>query len=113
MTASILNREIKLSNSPKEREQYENLADLYSIFKTTEAIEKAYVRDAITEDEFVFFQIFKEEMKFTGKKRLKAAITKLRTQFKSAEKLAQPFLPGGIQAFLKEYKANYEREIIF
>jgi hypothetical protein len=32
---------------------YDNMADLYSIIKTTEALEKAYVRDAITADEYV------------------------------------------------------------
>ena len=30
---------------------YDNMADLYSIIKTTEVLEKAYVRDAITPEE--------------------------------------------------------------
>lgn len=30
---------------------FDNMADLYSIIKTTEALEKAYVRDAISAEE--------------------------------------------------------------
>lgn len=43
--------EVKLFNNPKEREMYENMADLFSILKTTEHLEKAHMRDAITPEE--------------------------------------------------------------
>lgn len=36
---------------PKDREYYENLADLYSIFMAMENLEKAYIRDIISADE--------------------------------------------------------------
>ena len=42
---------IKLYNNNTEREMYDNLADLYAIIKTTEAVEKALLRDAIGGDE--------------------------------------------------------------
>ena len=40
---------IKLGRTPKERTLYEQLGDLYSLIVTTEHIETAYVRDAISE----------------------------------------------------------------
>jgi hypothetical protein len=43
--------EVKLYNNPKEREMYENMADLFSIIKTTEALERAHMRDAINYEE--------------------------------------------------------------
>ncbi len=45
-------QEVKLYNNPKEREMYENMADLYSIIKTTEALERAHMRDAINYEEY-------------------------------------------------------------
>lgn len=39
--------EVKLWNDRRERERYDNLADLYSIIRATEKLEKAYVRDII------------------------------------------------------------------
>lgn len=37
----------KLWNDKRERERYDNLADLYAIIRATEKLEKAYVRDII------------------------------------------------------------------
>ena len=42
------NTKVKLYSNAREREHYENLADLYAIIKTVEHVEKAYIRDAIT-----------------------------------------------------------------
>jgi ESCRT-I complex subunit VPS28 len=44
--------ELKLWNDKAEREMYENFADLYAIIKTTEKLEKAYVRDVIGAKEY-------------------------------------------------------------
>ena len=44
---------MKLYGNNTEREMYDNLADLYAIIKTTEAVEKAHLRDAIGGDECV------------------------------------------------------------
>ena len=46
---------IELFSSPQEREAYETMADLYSIFLVTENLEKAYIRDAISADEYTAF----------------------------------------------------------
>ncbi|KAF1318377.1 Vacuolar protein sorting-associated protein 28, partial [Globisporangium splendens] len=45
-------REVKLWNDTKDRRKFEDLSDLFAIIKTTEHLEAAYVRDAITPDEF-------------------------------------------------------------
>jgi len=44
--------EIKLFTSKKEQETYENLADLFAILKSTEKLERAYVRDTISAKEY-------------------------------------------------------------
>ena len=44
--------EIKLYDSVSERKRYEELADLYSIFRTTEFVEAVYVEDSISEKEY-------------------------------------------------------------
>jgi len=43
---------IELFESSRERESYDNLADLYAIIFATERLERAYARDAITREEY-------------------------------------------------------------
>jgi hypothetical protein len=45
--------DVKLATNASERTYYDNLGDLYSIFVTTELLEKAYVRDSVTASECV------------------------------------------------------------
>lgn len=44
--------EVKLWNDKREREMYENFAELYAIIKATDKLEKAYVRDIITSSDY-------------------------------------------------------------
>lgn len=44
--------EVKLWNDKREREMYDNLAELFAIIKATEKLEKAYVRDIISAAEY-------------------------------------------------------------
>ncbi|EPS64089.1 hypothetical protein M569_10690, partial [Genlisea aurea] len=44
--------EVKLWNDKREREMYENFAELFAIIKATEKLEKAYVRDIIAPGEY-------------------------------------------------------------
>lgn len=44
--------EVKLWNDKREREMYDNFAELYAIIKTTEKLEKAYIRDIIAPSEY-------------------------------------------------------------
>ncbi|KAK9808285.1 hypothetical protein WJX73_007572 [Symbiochloris irregularis] len=43
---------VRLWNSKKEHEMLENYADLFAILKTTEKLERAYVRDAVTAKDY-------------------------------------------------------------
>ena len=51
-TSLNLDEELKLYTNSREREKYENMADLYSIIVCTEHLEKAYIRDSITSQEY-------------------------------------------------------------
>mmetsp|Transcript_17221 Transcript_17221/g.58473 ORF Transcript_17221/g.58473 Transcript_17221/m.58473 type:complete len:242 (-) Transcript_17221:47-772(-) len=44
--------EVKLHDSAQERRMYEDLADLFAIFKVTEHLEMAFARDAITDSAY-------------------------------------------------------------
>ncbi|KAK2751051.1 Vacuolar protein-sorting-associated protein 28 [Myotisia sp. PD_48] len=53
LSATInLDEEVKLSSTPAERDLYESLAELYSIIVTLDGLEKAYIKDAVTESEY-------------------------------------------------------------
>ncbi|KAL1957477.1 hypothetical protein VTO42DRAFT_5940 [Malbranchea cinnamomea] len=53
LSASInLDEEVKLTSSSAERDLYESLAEIYSIIVTLDGLEKAYIKDAITEAEY-------------------------------------------------------------
>lgn len=45
-------QEVKLASSPAERDLYETLAEIYSIIVTLDGLEKAYIRDAVSESEY-------------------------------------------------------------
>ena len=44
---------MKLGRTPRDRTLFEQLGDLYSLLVTTDHIEKAFVRDAISDQESV------------------------------------------------------------
>ncbi len=53
LTATVnLDEEVKLAESSAERDLYESLAEIYSIIITLDALEKAYLRDSIQENEY-------------------------------------------------------------
>ncbi|KAI9759308.1 MAG: Vacuolar protein-sorting-associated protein 28 [Chaenotheca gracillima] len=53
LSATInLDEEVKLTTSNAESELYDSLAEIYSIIITLDAIEKAYIKDSITEAEY-------------------------------------------------------------
>lgn len=52
-TSSIsLNEEVRLYSSPKERERYENLAELYSIIVSLDYLEKAFLKDSVAQQDY-------------------------------------------------------------
>lgn len=79
--------EIRLWNDKKEREMYENFADLYAIIKTTEKLEKAYVRDIISAKEY------------------EPACVKLIAQFKTLRTTLKDTVPD-VERFMTAYKMD-------
>lgn len=53
LSATInLDEEVKLSTTSTERDLYDSLAEIYSIITTLDALEKAYLKDSITEADY-------------------------------------------------------------
>ena len=47
-----LSQEVKLYTTPAERDLWDSLAEIYSIIVTLDGLEKAYIKDSITEAEY-------------------------------------------------------------
>lgn len=47
-----LDEEVKLADSAVERDLLDSLAEIYSIIRTLDGLEKAYIKDAVTETEY-------------------------------------------------------------
>lgn len=47
-----LMQEVKLSANSAERDLYDSLAEIYSIIVTLDALEKAYLKDSVTEGDY-------------------------------------------------------------
>jgi len=77
--------EVKLYTNNKERELYENLADVYAIIKALEHLEKAYVRDSVSAKDYT------------------PACTKLIAQYKTAQNLVKDW---DLTKFMQEYKLD-------
>lgn len=53
LTARInLDEEVKLADSAAERDLIDSLAEIYSIIRTLDGLEKAYIKDALPETEY-------------------------------------------------------------
>jgi len=87
-----LETEVKLYSNNREREMFDNMADLYSIIKTTEALEKAYVRDAVSADDY------------------KKQCAKLITQFRAAQNLVKDYVPD-VRKFMVDYRLDCKAAI--
>ena len=86
-SSSLPLQEVKLHTTSRERATYDNLADLYSILVTTEHLEKAFMRDACTPEEYT------------------AECKKLIAHYKTAVSLLESF---SLEAFVKEYGIDCE-----
>lgn len=47
-----LMEEVKLFRNPREREKYDNLAELFAVMSTLQCLEKAYIKDCIPSREY-------------------------------------------------------------
>jgi len=85
-TASDLMEEVKLYRNAREREKFDNMADLYAVINTLQALEKANIRDCVTSKEYT------------------AACSKLLVQYKAAFKQVQGDEFSSVESFIKKYR---------
>lgn len=83
-----LYEEVKLFRQAREREKYENMADLFALVSTLQNLEKAYIRDCVTPQEYT------------------AACSRLLVQYKVAFKLVQGDDFPTIDSFVKKYRLD-------
>jgi ESCRT-I complex subunit VPS28 len=83
-----LYEEVKLYRHAREREKYDNQADLFALVATLQNLEKAYIRDCVTPQEYT------------------AACSKLLVQYKVAFKLVQGDEFPSIDAFVKKFRLD-------
>jgi ESCRT-I complex subunit VPS28 len=86
-----LEEEVELYTSSRERQAYDDQATLYAIILATEHLERAYARDAVTQQEYV------------------SECNKLISQFRLAEKAALPKLNMTTETFMKLYQMECPR----
>uniref|UniRef100_A0A1Q3FF77 Vacuolar protein sorting-associated protein 28 homolog n=1 Tax=Culex tarsalis TaxID=7177 RepID=A0A1Q3FF77_CULTA len=83
-----LYEEVKLYRHAREREKYDNMADLFALMSTLQNLEKAYIRDCVTPQEYT------------------AACSKLLVQYKVAFKLVQGDEYPSIESFVKKFRLD-------
>ncbi|XP_076333840.1 vacuolar protein sorting 28 isoform X2 [Tachypleus tridentatus] len=81
-----LYEEVRLYRSAREREKYDNMADLYAVINTLQCLEKAYIKDCVTAKEYT------------------AACSKLLVQYKAAFKQVQSDEFPNVESFLKKFR---------
>uniref|UniRef100_A0A182WAK9 Vacuolar protein sorting-associated protein 28 homolog n=1 Tax=Anopheles minimus TaxID=112268 RepID=A0A182WAK9_9DIPT len=83
-----LYEEVKLYRQAREREKYDNMADLFALVSTLQNLEKAYIRDCITPQEYT------------------AACSKLLVQYKVAFKIVQGDEFPTIDTFVRKFRLD-------
>lgn len=83
-----LYEEVKLYRHAREREKYDNMADLYALISTLQNLEKAYIWDCITSKEYT------------------AACSKYLVQYKVAFKQVQCDEYPTVDAFVKKFRLD-------
>lgn len=83
-----LYEEVKLYRHAREREKYDNMADLYALINTLQNLEKAYIWDCITPQEYT------------------ASCSKYLVQYKVAFKQVQSDEFPTVDAFVKKFRLD-------
>ena len=83
---SELYEEQRLYRTAREREKYDNLADLYAVINSLQCLEKAYIKDSVTAKEYT------------------AACSKLLVQYRAAFKQVQSRDIPDIESFMNKYR---------
>ena len=85
----------KIGGTLREQEYYEHLANLYSIIRTLDRLEKAYIRDTCSSNEYPHLGLNGSLILC----RYTSSCQKLLSQYKSAQKVE----PIDLTAFVKQY----------
>eukprot|EP00095_Tigriopus_kingsejongensis_P002308 snap_masked-scaffold347_size200506-processed-gene-0.1 protein:Tk02308 transcript:snap_masked-scaffold347_size200506-processed-gene-0.1-mRNA-1 annotation:"conserved hypothetical protein" len=80
--------EVKLYRNPREREKYDNQAELYAVINTLQHLEKAYIKDCVPATEYT------------------SQCSKLLVQYKAAFKQVQSEEFATVEAFMKKYRLD-------
>ncbi|CAH8640101.1 unnamed protein product [Schistosoma curassoni] len=80
--------EVKLYRTAREREKYDNLAELYAVINTIQCLQKAYIKDYVESKEYT------------------AACSKLLVQYKAAFKQVQGDEFATVEDFMRKYKMD-------
>ncbi|KAL8181473.1 UNVERIFIED_CONTAM: Vacuolar protein-sorting-associated protein 28 [Gekko kuhli] len=83
-----LYEEVKLYKNAREREKYDNMAELFAVVKTMQALEKAYIKDCVTPNEYT------------------AACSRLLVQYKAAFKQVQGLEINSIDDFCRKFRLD-------
>ncbi|XP_062371148.1 vacuolar protein sorting-associated protein 28 homolog [Cinclus cinclus] len=83
-----LYEEVKLYKNAREREKYDNMAELFAVVKTLQALEKAYIKDCVSPNEYT------------------AACSRLLVQFKAALKQVQGAEIASIDEFCRKFRLD-------
>uniref|UniRef100_A0A1L8DVQ3 Vacuolar protein sorting-associated protein 28 homolog n=1 Tax=Nyssomyia neivai TaxID=330878 RepID=A0A1L8DVQ3_9DIPT len=83
-----LYEEVKVYRNAREREKHDNMAELYAVINTMQYLEKAYIWDAITPQEYT------------------AACSKFLVQYKVAFKQIQGTEFPNVEAFVKKFRLD-------
>eukprot|EP00116_Pleurobrachia_bachei_P001584 sb/3461846/ len=59
-----LHEEVRLFKNAREREKYDNMADLFALIQTLQCLEKAYIKDAVSAREMCLSTRFEERAAF-------------------------------------------------
>ncbi|TIA97123.1 hypothetical protein E3P92_03499 [Wallemia ichthyophaga] len=80
--------EVRLYSNTAERDRFENLATLFGIIHSLDYLERAYVRDSITQSQYA------------------PACVKLLAQFKTILKLVAGDIAGSVDEFMAQYNMD-------
>ncbi|XP_077547034.1 vacuolar protein sorting 28 [Haemaphysalis longicornis] len=83
-----LYEEVRLYRTSREREKYDNMADLYAVINTLQCLEKAYIKDCVTPKEYT------------------AACSKLLVQYKAAFKQVQGENFSSVEDFMSAFRLD-------
>ncbi|XP_067568639.1 vacuolar protein sorting-associated protein 28 homolog isoform X1 [Pseudorca crassidens] len=80
--------EVKLYKNAREREKYDNMAELFAVVKTMQALEKAYIKDCVSPNEYT------------------AACSRLLVQYKAAFRQVQGSEISSIDEFCRKFRLD-------